>query len=78
VTFDGERHSFEMAELGRINLAYALTCHKLQGSQAPRVVVALEPSSLLEPSWLYTAVTRAERQAVLVGPSEVLDATRLV
>jgi exodeoxyribonuclease V alpha subunit len=72
VMFDGEAHVFTRDELIRLDLAYALTCHKLQGSQAQSIVVVIEPTRLLEPSWLYTAVTRAERQAVLVGPPTVL------
>jgi exodeoxyribonuclease V alpha subunit len=72
VSFDGETHVFGRDNLIRLDLAYALTCHKLQGSQTARVVVAIEPIRLLEPSWLYTAVTRAERQAVVVGDTRVL------
>lgn len=73
VSFDGESHEFDRDELGQLDLAYALTCHKLQGSQVERAVIVIERTRLLEPSWLYTAVTRAERQAVLVGPSVMLD-----
>jgi exodeoxyribonuclease V alpha subunit len=72
VSFDGEPHVFDRDDLIRLDLAYALTCHKLQGSQAARVAVAIESTRLLEPSWLYTAITRAERQAVLVGDPGVL------
>ncbi|HVA91032.1 MAG TPA: AAA family ATPase, partial [Chloroflexota bacterium] len=57
-----------------LELAYAITGHKSQGNQAPVVIVALpEPSTPSRPSWmayrewLYTALTRAERQAYLVG-----------
>ncbi len=73
VTFDDEFYVFARDELIRLDLAYALTCHKLQGSQAERVVIAIEPTRLIEPSWIYTAVTRAEQQAVLVGSSSVLQ-----
>jgi exodeoxyribonuclease V alpha subunit len=74
VLFDGEIYVFGRDDLIRLDLAYALTCHKLQGSQAARVVIAIEPTRLLEPSWLYTAITRAERQAVLVGDTRILRA----
>jgi exodeoxyribonuclease V alpha subunit len=73
VSFDGSIHVFERDSLMRLGLAYAITCHKLQGSQAARVVIALEPTRLVEPSWLYTAVTRAERQVVLVGSNTMLE-----
>jgi|TARA_R110001583_G_scaffold184002_1_gene342888 exodeoxyribonuclease V alpha subunit len=50
-----------------IDLAYCLTLHKLQGSQAPNVVVLLERGMLLDRSWLYTAVTRAEDKVHIIG-----------
>lgn len=74
IVIDGRTYSLGQGDLAQIDLAYALTCHKLQGSQAAKIIVALEPTPLLEPSWLYTAVTRAEQQALLVGPPELLDA----
>lgn len=70
--FDGDELLFERAELIDLSLAYALTCHRAQGSQAERVIVALTPCQLLDPSWLYTAVTRAERQVVIVGSRKTL------
>jgi exodeoxyribonuclease V alpha subunit len=73
VSFDGAIHLFEREAMSHINLAYAITCHKLQGSQAKRVVIALEQTSLVEPSWLYTAITRAERQVVIVGSDRMLE-----
>ena len=58
-----------------LDLAYAVTCHKCQGSSAPRVVVPVYPSRVVDPSWLYTAVTRGERQVVIVGdPKHLSDA----
>ncbi|MGQ5486538.1 hypothetical protein FA893_01295 [Photobacterium damselae subsp. piscicida] len=50
-----------------IDLAYALTLHKLQGSQAENVIVLLERSLLLDRSWLYTAITRAESKVHIIG-----------
>ena len=50
-----------------IDLAYCLTLHKLQGSQAPNVIVLLELGILLDRSWLYTAVTRAEDKVHIIG-----------
>ena len=55
-----------------LTLAHAITCHKLQGSQAARVVVPIYESRVLDPSWVYTAITRAERQVILVGDLAVL------
>ncbi|MAE00999.1 ATP-dependent DNA helicase [Pseudoalteromonas lipolytica] len=50
-----------------IDLAYCLTLHKLQGSQASNVIVLLERGVLLDRSWLYTAVTRAENKVHIIG-----------
>jgi hypothetical protein len=44
-----------------------------QGSQAKVVIVSLIDAMNLDPSWLYTAVTRAEEAAVLVGSRSVLE-----
>tara|TARA_R110001592_G_scaffold177796_1_gene418190 strand:+ start:2450 stop:4633 length:2184 start_codon:yes stop_codon:yes gene_type:complete len=50
-----------------IDLAYCLTLHKLQGSQASNIIVLLERGVLLDRSWLYTAVTRAEDKVHIIG-----------
>lgn len=55
---------------GDIESAWAITVHRSQGSDAARVVVALDGDRLATRQWLYTAVTRARRQVVLVGPRE--------
>lgn len=51
-----------------LNLAYAVTTHKIQGSQAPYVIVAMDTTSyvLLSRELLYTAITRAQKFCVLV------------
>ncbi|MEH3064276.1 MAG: AAA family ATPase [Methylobacterium radiotolerans] len=72
--FDGEHHRFTRDALLDVALGYALTCHRAQGSQAGRVIIALTLSRLLDPSWLYTAITRAERQVVLVGQEKTIEA----
>jgi exodeoxyribonuclease V alpha subunit len=50
-----------------IDLAYCLTLHKLLGSQAENVIVLVERGILLDRSWLYTAVTRAESKVHIIG-----------
>lgn len=77
VQFDGEAEPRHLAaeHLVDLDLAYAVTCHKCQGSSAPRVVVPVYPSRVVDPSWLYTAMTRGERQVVFVGdPQHFADA----
>jgi hypothetical protein len=50
-----------------MTLAYAITTHKAQGSQFPRVVIPVYRSRILDRTLLYTAVTRAQLQVVLAG-----------
>jgi exodeoxyribonuclease V alpha subunit len=76
VLFDGdaETHSFGTDQLLDLALAYAITCHKAQGSSAPRVVIPLYQNPVLDPSWVYTAMTRSEEQVVFVGDPAVMEA----
>lgn len=57
-----------------ITLGYALTCHKLQGSEAPYVIVGMDMSAriLLTKEWLYTAMTRAKKQCIICAESFAL------
>lgn len=55
-------------KLQRIQLAYALTAHKAQGSEFPCVVVICHRSHFFaDRNWLYTAVTRAAKYCILMG-----------
>jgi exodeoxyribonuclease V alpha subunit len=71
--FGGDRYEFDRSEVINLGLAYAVTCHRAQGSSARRVIIPIVETRLLEPSWVYTAVTRAEEQAVLIGDAAILD-----
>ena len=57
------------AALGDLQLAYAITVHKSQGSEYPAVVLPLhmQHRMLLQRNLLYTAITRARRFAVIIG-----------
>ena len=53
-----------------LELAYALTCHKFQGSEAPIVVIPVHNcfgSLIMQRSWVYTAISRARDVCVVVG-----------
>lgn len=50
-----------------LQLAYAITLHKAQGSQFPVIIIALNKSPLIDRSWVYTAITRAEVEVHIVG-----------
>jgi len=64
---DGERRPVVESMLDDLVLGYAVTVHKAQGSQWPRVLVALTGSRMLDRTLIYTALTRAQRQVVLIG-----------
>lgn len=69
---EGLRHLTTM-DFSQISLAYCLTSHKAQGSQWERVLVALDNPHRIDNSWLYTAVTRASKQVVLIGSRSIID-----
>lgn len=76
VDFENPSRQVEIpATESELELAYAITCHKFQGSEAPIIVVPLHKSMgtfLLVRSWLYTAVSRAQKLCVLVGQRDVV------
>ncbi|HEY3396900.1 MAG TPA: ATP-dependent RecD-like DNA helicase [Armatimonadota bacterium] len=69
VTFEQGTVAYQRSELDQIELAYALTIHKSQGSEFPAVVMVLHSSHyiMLYRNLLYTGVTRARRMLCLVG-----------
>jgi len=71
---DNRRVSYEYSRLDELELAYAVTVHKSQGSEYKVVVIPLlgGPPMLLTRNLLYTAVTRAKQLAVLVGAPETM------
>lgn len=71
VTLDtGEKVEVDQAVLDCMELGYAITLHKAQGSQFPRVIVALQRGRIVDRAWLYTAITRAESEVHIVGSEE--------
>jgi len=68
VDFEGEEHLIPQADLeARLELAYAISVHKAQGSQFKRVVVVISESRILDHALVYTALTRGVRQVVFIG-----------
>ena len=56
----------------RVNLAYAITIHKSQGSEYDNTIICcVKESKLLERSMIYTALTRSKKRAIFVGEYEV-------
>lgn len=73
VEFDeGRECEYPFKELEELELAYATTIHKSQGSEYPAVVIPLlgGPQMLMNRNLLYTAVTRARQCVVLVGSED--------
>jgi exodeoxyribonuclease V alpha subunit len=56
-----------------VDLAYAITVHKAQGSQFNRVIVPVTRSRLLDRTLIYTALTRGIEQVVFIGDRNAFD-----
>ena len=69
IDFDGVgQRRIKDEQVANVQLAYALTAHKAQGSEFPCVVVVCHRSHYFaDRNWLYTAVTRASKFCVLIG-----------
>ena len=76
VDFDGRSAIYSVEMLNEIDLAYAMTIHKAQGSEYRCVVMAAMPSapSLMVRGVLYTALTRARELLVVVGDDAAIRA----
>ncbi len=75
VRFDDNKEvEYDFKELDELQLAYASTIHKSQGSEFPVVVIPIEwgPPMLLTRNLIYTAITRARDLVVLVGDPKYL------
>jgi exodeoxyribonuclease V alpha subunit len=71
VTLDtGEKVEVTQSVLDCMELGYGITLHKAQGSQFPRIVVALKSGKIVDRAWLYTAITRAESEIHIVGSED--------
>ncbi len=77
VEFDERRMAeYSFKQLEELELAYAITIHKSQGSEYPAVVIPVHsgPRMLMTRNLIYTAVTRAKSCVCLVGIPEVFQA----
>ena len=75
VVFDDSKVvKYDFTQLDELELSYAITIHKSQGSEYRAVVIPIfqGPEMLLNRNLIYTAVTRAKELAVLVGNPQIL------
>lgn len=73
VDIDGRVVTFAGEHKRALTLAYAITGHKSQGSEAPVVIAPIFPSRVLSREWLYTVLTRAKARAYLVGDESAIQ-----
>jgi len=73
---EGALRTFAPARLPSHETAYAMTIHKSQGSEFEQVLVILPggPSALLSRELIYTAITRARKNVLLLGDEETITA----
>ncbi|MBO5206056.1 MAG: ATP-dependent RecD-like DNA helicase [Clostridia bacterium] len=73
VVFDDKIAVYDFDMLDELELSYAITVHKSQGSEYPVVIVPMYscPIPLMTRNLFYTAVTRAKRMVILVGRSDI-------
>ncbi|NUP88322.1 MAG: ATP-binding domain-containing protein, partial [Candidatus Sumerlaeia bacterium] len=72
--FDHRVVDYGFDELDELDLAYAITIHKSQGSEFPAVVIPIHGQHhiMLQRNLLYTAITRGRRLVTLVGTRQAL------
>jgi len=75
VRYDDREVDYTFDLLGQLELAYAMTVHKSQGSEYRAVILSVSQANpfLLTRSILYTAVTRAKELIILVGDGGVVQ-----
>lgn len=75
LNFAGKRTEYNFVDMDEIELSYAITVHKSQGSEYPIVIIPISkacPPMLLTRNLIYTAITRAEKMVILVGDKATL------
>ena len=73
IWFDDRYVRYGFDNLDELELSYAITVHKSQGSEYPVVIIPMYscPPMLMTRNLLYTAVTRAKKMVILVGRSDI-------
>lgn len=74
VVFDAKSVVYDFSEIDELELAYAVSVHKYQGSESPCVVIPIHTSHfvLLNRNLFYTAITRGKKLVVVVGSKQAI------
>lgn len=72
---EGKVVEYEYSDMDEVELAYAITIHKSQGSEYPAVILPIlnGPKMLFNRNLLYTAVTRAKKCVTIVGSGHMVE-----
>ncbi len=75
IEFDNGEAIYPIESMGEIELAYAMTVHKSQGSEFPAVIMPVlsVPTLLQYRNLFYTAITRAKQLLILIGSDSVIS-----
>ncbi|MCR5647198.1 MAG: ATP-dependent RecD-like DNA helicase [Acholeplasmatales bacterium] len=75
INFDDRVIKYPASNLDSLQLAYAISIHKSQGSEFQNVIMPVVKSYniMLKPKLIYTAITRAKSKVIILGQSEALD-----
>ncbi|WP_150468003.1 ATP-dependent RecD-like DNA helicase [Francisella sp. SYW-9] len=75
IDFEDKDIEYDITELDEIDLAYATSIHKSQGSEYPVVVIpiAMQHYMLLQRNLIYTGVTRGKKLVILIGEAKAIS-----
>ena len=73
---DPDRHVLLSKKKNDLLLAYACTCHRLQGSEAPVIIIPVHKtlSWFCNRNWIYTAISRAKTICITIGQFRAIEA----
>ena len=72
--FDGKIISYDFAEIDELQLAYAVSIHKFQGSECPCIIIPIHTShfKMLYRNLLYTGLTRGKKRVIFIGTKQAV------
>ena len=75
IKFDNRTIIYDYSELDEIQLSYAITIHKSQGSEYGAVIIPITMQSfvMLERNLIYTGITRGKKLVILIGEKKALS-----